>query len=149
MTCARVATVSSTKTSRSGFGSTFGCPPRSRPTHSATRALAAAINGVRKRGFKSTAEGSRASYAGPKAPTKRRRAGPAAIALERAAAGMATVWSPSDPQEAPQRQPAAERGDRYAGAQEDQDQQLEIDRARRRQQGEATGQRIDQRVLAD
>src|SRR3954454_12908001 len=124
ITWARVASWSSTKTSRSGAGSQLGWPPRRRPTKNATTALVAAMTGVRKRGVMSSAEGSQGPCSGPKG-------------------------EPSDAQEAPQRQPAAERGDRHARAQQDQDQQREVDRARRRQQREPVGDWIDEGVLPD
>src|SRR4051794_6138506 len=150
ITWARVASWSSTKTSRSGPGSQLGWPPRRRPTKNATTALVAAMTGVRKRGFMWSAEGSQAPYGADKAalpndvmPVRQ------PLSPQRAAAGMATFGRVSNAQEAPQRQPAAERGDRHARAQQDQDQQPEVDRARRRQQREAVGQRIDERVLPD
>src|SRR4051812_24363816 len=110
MSCARVASASSTKTSRAGPGRTVGWPPRKRPTQSATRALAAAITGVRKRGFMPPLTVARAEKASIKA---------------------AGSGSQLHPEETPQGQAGAEGRHHHAGREEDRDQQPEVDRVRR------------------
>src|SRR3954468_22247467 len=133
MSCARVARASSTKTSRAGPGSTFGWPPRKRPTQSATRALAAAMTGVRKRGFIRRLRVARDEKAAIKASRRETaaasaRSGPAAV-----------IASCSNAQEPTQGQAAAERGDKHAGREEDRHEQAEVDRVGRGQQREAVG----------
>src|SRR5689334_13917064 len=119
MSCARVAIESSTKIWRAGPGSTVGWPPRNSPTISATRAQAAAMMGVRKRGFIR--------------PVRVARARKARL----------------NPEEAAQRETTAERADEHARGQQDRHEQPEVDRVRSGKQAETLGQRVDEGLLTD